>query len=65
MSNDFDEQALRPFCAEHLARFKIPARIEPIDEIPRTGSGKTIHHKLPALTDQHARDAHSAPAGAR
>jgi hypothetical protein len=37
MSNDFNEQALRQRCAEHLVPFKIPARI---DEILRTGSGK-------------------------
>jgi rifamycin polyketide synthase module 1/2/3 len=37
---------LRSFAAERLAEFKIPASFEFIDEIPRTGSGKIMRHRL-------------------
>jgi acyl-CoA synthetase (AMP-forming)/AMP-acid ligase II len=42
----FDERALREHCAQELARFKVPGRIELIEEIPRTGSGKVMRHRL-------------------
>lgn len=34
-----EESALREFCAEHLARFKLPARIV-FEELPKTSTGK-------------------------
>ena len=33
-------EALRAFAREHLAPHKVPARVEFVDEIPRTGPGK-------------------------
>jgi acyl-CoA synthetase (AMP-forming)/AMP-acid ligase II len=42
----FDERALREHCAQELARFKVPGRIQLIEEIPRTGSGKVMRHRL-------------------
>ncbi len=41
-----DDDALRAFVGQRLARFKVPARFERIGEIPRTGSGKIQRHKL-------------------
>ena len=43
---DTDDEALRAFLGQRLAQFKLPARFERIDEIPRTGSGKIQRHKL-------------------
>lgn len=36
----FDEEALKVFCAERLARYKVPARIEALDALPKTGVNK-------------------------
>jgi long-chain acyl-CoA synthetase len=35
-----DEDALKAFCAEQLARYKVPARIEALDGLPKTGVNK-------------------------
>ena len=35
-----DEDALRAFCREHLAQFKVPDRIYVADKLPRTATGK-------------------------
>jgi rifamycin polyketide synthase module 1/2/3 len=45
----FDERAVREHCAAQLARFKVPGRIELVEEIPRTGSGKVMRHRLAEL----------------
>jgi acyl-CoA synthetase (AMP-forming)/AMP-acid ligase II len=45
----FDERAVREHCAQELARFKVPGRIELVEEIPRTGSGKVMRHRLAEL----------------
>jgi long-chain acyl-CoA synthetase len=36
----FDEEALKAFCAEGLARYKVPARIEAVEALPKTGVNK-------------------------
>jgi O-succinylbenzoic acid--CoA ligase len=43
---DFDEQALRAWCREHLAGFKVPAAIRAVATLPRTPSGKVQRHRL-------------------
>ena len=35
----FDEAALRQFCRERLAGYKVPARIVAVEALPRTPSG--------------------------
>ena len=35
-----DEEELQAFARERLARFKVPKRIEVVDELPKTGTGK-------------------------
>jgi crotonobetaine/carnitine-CoA ligase len=49
-----DADALTAYCAEHLARFKIPARFEFRDVLPRTSIGKI---KKPQLREELAREA--------
>lgn len=46
---DIDDEALHAFAARRLAAFKVPARFERIDPIPRTGSGKVQRHRLAEL----------------
>jgi O-succinylbenzoic acid--CoA ligase len=40
---------LRAFCADHMARFKVPKTIEFVDELPRTESGKLLRRQLTRL----------------
>jgi O-succinylbenzoic acid--CoA ligase len=44
-----DPEALRAFCAERLARFKVPKAFELVDGLPRTESGKLLRRQLPRL----------------
>ncbi|MEU1178962.1 fatty-acyl-CoA synthase, partial [Streptomyces sp. NPDC005820] len=37
---------LRAFCAARLAKFKVPARFDVTDELPRTPSGKVLKRTL-------------------
>jgi acyl-CoA synthetase (AMP-forming)/AMP-acid ligase II len=37
------------YCREHLSDYKLPAEIRTVDEIPRTGSGKVMRHRLQEL----------------
>lgn len=43
-----DEDQLRQHCAEHVAKFKVPDRIEFVAELPRTATGKVRKHTLRA-----------------
>jgi long-chain acyl-CoA synthetase len=42
-----DAAALVEHCAAHVARYKVPARIEVRDDVPTTTSGKTVRRLLP------------------
>jgi len=44
-----DAAALVTFCRERLAKFKVPAEIRFIDELPRTPSGKVLKRDLRSL----------------
>ncbi|MBC5783775.1 AMP-binding protein [Ramlibacter sp. USB13] len=44
----FDEEALKAFCAERLARYKVPARIEALEALPKTSVNKTDKKVLKA-----------------
>jgi O-succinylbenzoic acid--CoA ligase len=37
---------LRAFCAERLARYKIPAHIYFVDSLPRNAAGKLLRRAL-------------------
>jgi len=41
-----EAEALLAHCRTHLSAYKIPHVVHPIQEIPRTGSGKIIRYKL-------------------
>ena len=40
LSSDSNEGAIREFCEQQLAEFKIPERVYIVDELPRTATGK-------------------------
>lgn len=40
--SDLDVEAIRAHCAARLARFKVPKRIELVDDLPKNASGKVI-----------------------
>jgi long-chain acyl-CoA synthetase len=44
----FDEEALREFCSGQLARYKVPARIEQLDALPKSSVNKTDKKVLKA-----------------
>ena len=44
--HDLGEQEVIDFCREHLAHFKCPTRVEVVDALPRTATGKLQKFKL-------------------
>ncbi len=42
----FDEAALRSWCREHLAGYKVPREIRPIEKLPRNPTGKIMRREL-------------------
>jgi len=44
--SDIDDAGIRSWCDTRLARYKIPARIEFVDELPQGGSGKVLKNEL-------------------
>ena len=45
------ESRITKICKEQLASFKVPRRIEKVDELPRTSTGKVIKRRLVAGLD--------------
>jgi fatty-acyl-CoA synthase len=43
---DADPEELRAYCAEHLADYKVPRRIEIVEELPRNATGKVLKGEL-------------------
>ena len=43
-----DADALEALCREHLAPYKVPARFEALDELPRNEVGKVLLRELVA-----------------
>jgi long-chain acyl-CoA synthetase len=41
-----EEDAVRAYCAQRLARFKVPAVITFVDALPRTPTGKIARRQL-------------------
>jgi rifamycin polyketide synthase module 1/2/3 len=46
----FDAADVRAFVTSYLAEWKVPARFQLIEAVPRTGSGKTQRRRLFELT---------------
>jgi long-chain acyl-CoA synthetase len=42
----FDESAIRAFCRENLANYKVPREINKVDQLPRSPTGKILRRKL-------------------
>lgn len=43
---DLDPEALRAYCKDHLAGFKVPKRFVIVDELPKTATGKIKKHEV-------------------
>lgn len=41
-----DRDALREFCSDQLARYKLPRRVVIVDTLPRNALGKVVKHEL-------------------
>ncbi|SOB89803.1 feruloyl-CoA synthase [Ureibacillus xyleni] len=46
--SQIDEQKLKDYLSEHLAKYKIPRLFEQVDALPRNASGKILKHQLKA-----------------
>jgi len=44
----FDEGALRAWCREHVAGFKVPREVRRVDQLPRNPTGKILRRQLVA-----------------
>lgn len=44
--SDVDEETLREFCLDHLARYKCPNKMMFVDELPRNANGKLVRRLL-------------------
>ena len=49
VSADTDEDAIRAYCGEHLAGFKVPDRVYIIETMPRTATGKIQRRHIAAM----------------
>lgn len=57
-----DEAALREWCKTRLAAFKVPARIRPVDALPRNAMGKLDRRALAVLGGARPTAAQAPPA---
>jgi acyl-CoA synthetase (AMP-forming)/AMP-acid ligase II len=46
-----DPDLVQKTCKEELASYKVPKRVEVMEELPRTGTGKVLKRKLIAQLD--------------
>ncbi|NNM26080.1 MAG: AMP-binding protein [Phycisphaerales bacterium] len=53
----FDEAALRAHCREHIAQYKVPREIRPIEALPRNPTGKILRRELSVDTAATVPDA--------
>jgi acyl-CoA synthetase (AMP-forming)/AMP-acid ligase II len=49
-----DVASLMELCRVHLSSYKIPEAVHPVEEIPRTGSGKIMRYKLVAALSRNS-----------
>ncbi len=50
------EQELIGYCRQHMADFKVPARIAFVDELPRNATGKVLRRNLAQLFQPEVRE---------
>jgi long-chain acyl-CoA synthetase len=50
----FDEDAIRAFCRQSLATYKVPRAVRVVDELPRSPTGKVLRRKLQTLIAEEA-----------
>ncbi|MDG1365744.1 MAG: hypothetical protein P8P85_01665, partial [Acidimicrobiales bacterium] len=43
---EIDRVSVQSYCAQRLAKFKVPADITVIDELPRNATGKVLKREL-------------------
>jgi long-chain acyl-CoA synthetase len=48
----FDEHELKLWCRRHLAGYKVPDRIVPLEQLPRNATGKIVRRELRPLADR-------------
>ena len=48
----FDEQAIRSWCREKIAPFKVPKTITVLEQLPRNPTGKIMRRELVAYQDE-------------
>jgi len=53
-SKSLTEQEVIDFCQSRLAKFKVPKKVEFVDELPKTLIGKVLRRKLRELTPQRS-----------
>lgn len=44
-----DEDSILAFCREHLAAYKVPRRVQFVEDLPKTSTGKVMRRKLRTL----------------
>jgi long-chain acyl-CoA synthetase len=49
-----DANAVRQFCRERLANYKVPREIHVVDELPRSPTGKVLRRHLPPEADDRS-----------
>ena len=45
-SGEIDEDEVKRYVKEHLARYKVPREVEFLDELPRNATGKVMKREL-------------------
>jgi O-succinylbenzoic acid--CoA ligase len=50
-----DEEEVKAFCAERLARYKVPKRVWFVEALPRNAAGKLLRHVLRGWADEWRR----------
>jgi long-chain acyl-CoA synthetase len=54
-----DADAIISHCREHMAAYKVPRRVQFVDDLPKTSSGKVMRRKLKSLDPPEEREATS------